>query len=130
MLKCLKVKNLGMKVGDSMRPKNGFIVSSFQGLKMMFHAEPKMLFLKCVFCIAHGISWVLQVVFAQRFFDDAQRLARGDVEIGVAVTSMILMILAYMFTQIMNGADNVMRICLSWHSTNIKNCIYLRKLKK
>ena len=89
-----------------MKYQNGFIGNSKKGISMMFHTEAKGLFIKTILCIAHGASWAMQVVFAQRFFDDTQRLVRGEIALSMLFISMLAMILAYMFTQIMNGVDN------------------------
>lgn len=80
--------------------------SSIKGLGIIFRSEPKMLLIQCFLSGMHGFSWVLQVVFIQRFFDSAQGLVQNEVEFNTVLFSMIFMVLAYVFTQVMNGIEN------------------------
>lgn len=86
--------------------KQGFLTGSIKGLKIILQSEPKKLFVQCLFTIAHGLSWTLQVVFTQRFFDAVQKSVEKEVSLGACFGAMTAMILAYMFAQVMNGADN------------------------
>jgi len=80
--------------------------SSIKGLGIILRSEPKMLLIQCFLSGVHGLSWVLQVVFIQRFFDSAQGLVQHEVEFNTVFFSMIFMVLAYIFTQVMNGIEN------------------------
>jgi len=102
-----------------MRIKNSFIKSSMQGFAIMFRATPKMLIIQCILATLHGFSWVMQVLFIQRFFDSAQGLLQGNFEIEDVIFSMLIMVLSYAFTQVMNGADNyhgtILNLAISKH---------------
>ena len=61
-----------------MKRKNknkGFIKNSIEGIKLMYNSNPKMLLIYIVFVALHGLSWVLQVIFMQKFFDAAENFA-------------------------------------------------------
>lgn len=113
IIKCLTVKNHGMNenlIYSSevliMKKGNGFIYNSIKGIHIMFHAEPKMLLLHIFFTFLHGLSWTLQVVFTQRFFDSAQDLVQKNVDLTSSIFALLCMIASYAFCQVMNGVDN------------------------
>ncbi|MDR1616859.1 MAG: ABC transporter ATP-binding protein/permease [Syntrophomonadaceae bacterium] len=89
-----------------MKKGKGFVVSSIKCIGIIFDDEPKMLVLHCSFTIAHGLSWALQVVFTQIFFDAAQNLVQKKVDLNYCILAMVMMILSYAFCQVMNGVDN------------------------
>jgi ATP-binding cassette subfamily B protein len=89
-----------------MKQGKGIIANSIRGIKIMFHAEPKVLLLHCAFTVLHGLSWTLEVVFTQRFFDACQGLADKNLDYYSCVIALMGMILSYAFSQVMNGVDN------------------------
>lgn len=89
-----------------MKKGNGLIYNSIKGIRIVFHAEPRMLLLHVFFTFLHGLSWTLQVVFTQRFFDSAQNLVQKNVDLTSSMMALLCMIASYAFCQIMNGVDN------------------------
>lgn len=88
------------------KKRNSFIYNSIKGIHIMFCFEPKMLLLHIFFTFLHGLSWTLQVVFIQKFFDSAQNLAQKNIDLSRTMIVLFCMIIAYVFCQIMNGVDN------------------------
>ena len=86
--------------------KNGYIDSGIKSIRLMREAEPKMFWKYCTFVIIHGLSWTIQVVSTQLFFDTAQSFYDGRVKIGFLIFTLLCMIGAYALTQVMNGVDN------------------------
>jgi ATP-binding cassette subfamily B protein len=121
--------------------KNGFIYNGIKGIRIMFHSEPKMLLLHSFFTFLHGLSWTLQVVFTQRFFDSAQTLVQKNTNMNSCVIALICMIVSYIFCQVMNGIDNcharILNLAVARH-TNQKlfkridqlNCIEFEDTKR
>ena len=89
-----------------MRKGKGFIYNSIKGIHLMFQYELKVLLLQIFYSFLHGLSWAMQVMFTQRFFDSAQRLAQKKVNMTSTIMALFCMIGSYMFCQIMNGAAN------------------------
>ena len=85
-----------------MKHKN-FFYYNFLGLKLLFGMLPASMSLYCVLQIIHGISWMLQVVFMQYFFDTIEGGGKSTIELA---TSLLLMGGAFLFAQIMNGVAN------------------------
>lgn len=86
--------------------KNGYIDSGIKSIRLMREAEPKMFRKYCTFVIIHGLSWTIQVVATQLFFDTAQSFYEGREKIWFLIFTLLCMIGAYALTQIMNGVDN------------------------
>ena len=89
-----------------MKKNRGFVYNSIKGIGIIFHSEPKMLLLNSLFTFLHGLSWTLQVVFTQRFFDSVQNLVQKNTNMVSCVMNLICMIASYTFCQVMNGVDN------------------------
>lgn len=85
---------------------NGFLYSSIKGIRIMLQSEPKMLLLHIFFTFLHGLSWTLQVVFTQHFFDSAQQLVQKNISLTNSMIALLCMIVSYAFCQVMNGVDN------------------------
>ncbi len=85
-----------------MRHKN-FIYNNLVGIRLLYRMFPKSIILYSVLQMLHGVSWVLQVMSVQYFFD-------GISENGGDVLSLVVKILllgaAYAFAQTMNGVAN------------------------
>ena len=86
--------------------KNSFIRTALNSLKIIWRASPSKLLLRSLFGVLHGISWVLEVIFTQYFFDAVQRLSEGQEKLSGCIFGLLGMILAVAFDQIMNGVDN------------------------
>ncbi|MFQ9984500.1 MAG: ABC transporter ATP-binding protein [Lachnospiraceae bacterium] len=89
-----------------MKKGSGFLYTSIQGIRFILHTETGMLLLHLLFTFLHGISWTLQVVFTQRFFDSVQSLVERNVSLTSSMIALWCMIAAYAFCQVMNGVDN------------------------
>ena len=86
--------------------KNSFIRTALNSLKIIWRASPSKLLLRSLFGVLHGISWVLEVIFTQHFFDAVQRLSEGQEKLSGCILGLLGMIIAVAFDQIMNGVDN------------------------
>lgn len=84
---------------------NGFIFNSIKGIHIMLQSEPKMLLTHIFFTFMHGLSWTLQVVFTQRFFDSAQNLVQKKIDLKSSLLALLCMIASYAFCQVMNGVE-------------------------
>ena len=89
-----------------MKKENGFISNSIKGIRIIYRAEPKMLFLHIFFTFLHGLSWTMQVVSMQRFFDSAQALVQKNISLAHCAIALLGLIASYAFCQVMNGVDN------------------------
>ena len=96
----------------------------------MLRAEAIVLMRQCFFSFIHGLSWVLQVVFLQRFFDATHSLVRGEATLEIVILWMIAMILAYMLTQIMNGVENCHSNILDLKVSRHKNMKMFKQIDK
>ena len=56
--------------------------------------------------IVYGISWVLQVVVSQIFFDRISFMIEGEMEVITILKALIVMGITYIFAQFMNGVFN------------------------
>jgi ATP-binding cassette subfamily B protein len=124
-----------------MRKSDGFIYNSMIGIRIMLNSEPKMLSLHCFFTVLHGLSWTLQVIFTQKFFDSAQNLVQKNTNITDCITALICMIAAYAFCQVMNGVDNcharILNLAIARHTNQSLfrhidqlNCIEFEETKR
>ena len=86
--------------------KNSFIRTALNSLKIIWRASPSKLLLRSLYGVLHGISWVLEVIFTQYFFDAVQRLSEGQEKLSGCILGLLGMIIAVAFDQIMNGVDN------------------------
>lgn len=113
-----------------MKKGNGFICNSIKGIRIMLQAEPKMLLLHIFFTFLHGLSWTLQVVFTQRFFDSAQNLVQKNVDLTSSMIALLCMIASYAFCQVMNGVDNCHARILSLAITRHTNQSIFKRIDK
>jgi len=85
-----------------MKDKN-FIYNNLVGIKFLYRLFPKSIILYSLLQVLHGLSWVLQVISVQYFFD-------GISEVNGVISQLIIRILllgaAYAFAQTMNGVVN------------------------
>lgn len=105
-----------IETGGSLKMKNalekryimrkGFIKNSLSGNKLIYRSSPRMFFIHIIFTTCHGLSWALQVMFMQKFFDVATQFTKKEVDYGVVILYLAIMVLTYAFCQLMNGVDN------------------------
>lgn len=104
------------------KKNRGFIKTSFKGIEIILKSELKLFIQGIFFSISHGLAWVLQVIFTQRFFDTVQQLVDNKVSYGHAVFALFGMILTYGFVQLMNGVDscnaNVLNLAMKKHANS------------
>lgn len=89
-----------------MKQKNNFLASSLGGLKVLFRLKTNMMLSYVILAILHGLSWALQIIFMQRFFDSAEIYSQGKVGLTQIISALLAMGLTYIFSQIMNGVFN------------------------
>lgn len=107
--------------------KNNFLSNNIKGLKVLFGARPVMMSLFVLFTAIHGISWVLQVILMQQFFDSLEYIASRNASLLPAIVSLLLMGAGYAFSQFMNGAVNCYgQICNLSVSKILHNMIFDR----
>ena len=110
------------------RKRKGLLAGCLRSLKVVWEAAPGILLLHCCFTILHGLSWTLQVVFAQRFFDSAEQMVTQGTGYSGCMLSLLAMILAYALSQVMNGVDNCHARILNLHVTKYVNLQIFRKI--
>ena len=59
-----------------------------------------------VVTVCHGVSWGVETVMQQRFFDQAAAMAEGRVSLGAAFAALGFLGLANVGCQVLNGAGN------------------------
>lgn len=89
-----------------MKQKKNFLAGSLSGLKVLFRLKTNMMLFYVIFAILHGLSWALQIIFMQRFFDSAEIYSQGKLGLTQIVFALLAMGLTYIFSQIMNGVFN------------------------
>lgn len=85
-----------------MRHKS-FIYNNLVGIRLLYRLFPKSIILYSALQMLHGVSWVLQVMSVQYFFDG---ISENQGEISRLVIKILLLGAAYAFAQIMNGVAN------------------------
>lgn len=83
--------------------RKGFLYYNFLGLRLLFGIMPVSMVCYCGLELLHGISWVLQVVSMQYFFDAVTNGTDSAFKIGA---KLLLMGGAFLFAQMMNGVAN------------------------
>ena len=89
-----------------MRQKKNFLAGSLSGLKVLFRLKTNMMLFYVILAILHGLSWALQIIFMQRFFDSAEIYSQGKLGLTQIIFALLAMGLTYIFSQIMNGVFN------------------------
>ncbi|ONI40530.1 hypothetical protein AN639_00100 [Candidatus Epulonipiscium fishelsonii] len=82
-----------------------FISYSIKSTILMFRFEPWRMLLKSLFAFLYGVSWTLQIVLLQTFFDSAQRVSENTENISNCLVILLGMILIYCIGQILQGVD-------------------------
>ncbi len=89
-----------------MKRENSILVNSIKSIEILWNADSLKLVQHCLITILHGISWALQVVFMQLFFDSVQETVTNEYSYYHCYIALLGMILSYGFCQVMNGLDN------------------------
>lgn len=110
------------------KKRKGLLAGCQRSLKIVWKAAPRVLLLHCCFTILHGLSWTMQVVFTQLFFDSVEELVTGKIDYSGCMLSLMVMILAYALTQIMNGVDNCHSRILNLYVTKYVNLQFFQKI--
>lgn len=85
-----------------MRHKN-FVYLNLAGIRLLFSLYPQSVIFYSVLQMLHGVSWVLQVMSVQYFFDG---ISQNQGDISRLVIRILLLGAAYAFAQTMNGVAN------------------------
>lgn len=84
--------------------------SAFKVLRFLFptifRAAPAAFLAYGVLSTLHGLSWGVQTLFQQRFFDKATKLATGDSDLSYAFFALLFLAGATVACQILNGVSN------------------------
>ena len=107
-----------------MRHKS-FIYNNLVGIRLLYRLFPKSIILYSALQMLHGVSWVLQVMSVQYFFDG---ISENQGEISRLVIKILLLGAAYAFAQIMNGVANCYGQILNRKVTKETNKILFRTL--
>lgn len=85
------------------------VFKAFQKLApSVFKAAPIAFTLYGVLSMLHGVTWGLETMFQQRFFDTATQLANGQSYFKNAIIALLLLVVVNITCQILNGAANFM----------------------
>ena len=109
-----------------MRHKS-FIYNNLVGIRLLYRLFPKSIILYSVLQMLHGVSWVLQVMSVQYFFDG---ISENQGEISRLVIKILLLGAAYAFAQIMNGVANCYGQILNRKVTKETNKILFRTIDR
>ena len=85
-----------------MRHKN-FVYLNLVGIRLLYSLYPQSVIFYSVLQMLHGVSWVLQVISVQYFFDG---ISQNQGDISRLVIRILLLGAAYAFAQTMNGVAN------------------------
>ncbi len=85
--------------------KKGFVYYNLVGLKVLFRLQRKSMCLYCILQLIHGLSYVAQVFFLQRFYDSITAYDSATEQYSVVI-NLIFMGLSFLLAQIMNGVAN------------------------
>lgn len=88
------------------KKKLGLIRISLMGLKIIFTAMPVGLMVYIVLSFLHGVSYVFQVIAMQKFIDSVTQMEYLKMGWQAVYIPLMIMGLAYLFSQFMNGVFN------------------------
>lgn len=83
-----------------------FWKSNMSGLRVLFRLHPVRMIIYILGSALHGLSWALEILCMQYFFDMVAQAAGGEIKIGKAFGWLAITGLSYLFSQFMNGAFN------------------------
>ena len=88
--------------------KYGLIAICRHGLVEMFKATHILMVIDLILGILHGLSFGLETMMQQRFFDQATQMMNGSATLGMAFGALAMLGLANVICQILNGISNYM----------------------
>ncbi len=91
------------------KPKLGIFKILKKLFPIVFASAPILFSLCMVFAILHGASWGVITMMQQRFFDQAALLVGNQTSLNKVIISFILLGIAYLVNNVLNGADNFIR---------------------
>lgn len=85
---------------------NGFFINGSRCLQLLFKLNSKMSFLYICIAFFQAVSWVLQVLVMQWFFDSATKFAANNIGFNTIFFTLIGLALVYIFYHVMDGLGN------------------------
>ena len=73
---------------------------------MVYKSAPVLFILTQILSILHGLSWGINTLFTQKFFDSAAQMVDKKAEISKVVISLIALGLINIINQVLNGVGN------------------------
>lgn len=104
-----------------------FVTNNLVGLRLVYRMFPGSILFYSVLQMLHGISWVLQVISVQYFFDG---ISENEGAIPPLVLRILLLGAAYAFAQTMNGVANCYGQILNRKVTKETNKILFRTIDR
>lgn len=109
------------------RKKYHFWKSSLRGLHVLFRIQPIGMVLYILGSAVHGLSWALEILCMQYFFDTVSQSACGETEIVEVFVWLMITGISYAFSQFMNGAFNCYgQICNLKTTKNMNKMLFDR----
>lgn len=84
----------------------GFLRNGVRCLRLLFQVNPGMSYTYIGIALLQAVSWVLQVLFMQRFLDAAAAYAAGRIGFRMILLSLGALALMYLFYHVMDGLGN------------------------
>ena len=110
------------------RKRHGnFVYNNLVGLRLLCRMFPGSILFYSVLQMLHGVSWVLQVMSVQYFFDG---ISENEGGIRSLVIKILLIGAAYAFAQTMNGVSNCYGQILNRKVTKETNKILFRTIDR
>lgn len=86
--------------------KNSFYKDARIIIKQVVLASPKIFFLMQFLAVCHGVSWGLNTLFTQKFFDRSSNYTNSNATLKEVFLSLAMLGGAYTFCQIINGVHS------------------------
>ncbi|OMG00464.1 ABC transporter ATP-binding protein [Paenibacillus sp. FSL R7-0337] len=84
----------------------GFLRNGVRCLRLLFQVNPGMSYTYIGIALLQAVSWVLQVLFMQRFLDAAAAYATDRIDFKMILFSLGTLALMYLFYHVMDGLGN------------------------
>ncbi|KWX85215.1 hypothetical protein AMQ83_26110 [Paenibacillus riograndensis] len=84
----------------------GFFNNGSRCLRYLFKLNPRTSYVYICIAFTQSISWVLQVLFMQKFFDSATKFSTNNINFGMVLFSLAGLALVYLFYHVMDGLGN------------------------
>lgn len=85
---------------------DNFLHSSIRGLRLLFALKKGKMLLYILLAALHGLSWALQIIYLQKFFDAAELFAGKESKASQVLFALLFLAIVYLFSQVMNGVFN------------------------